>query len=192
MAFVTILFIAAALAMDAFAVSISCGITIPQMRLRYALLLATVFGGFQALMPLAGWLIGSEIRTWIVAWDHWIACALLVAVGGKLILEACSGDADCVHHNPLNGWVLLVLAIATSIDAFAVGLTFSFIALEIIRPAVIIGVVTFALSFLGAYAGTACGRFMKKRIEIAAGLLLIAIGIKIVIDHTLGSGSMPG
>lgn len=185
MSLLSVFLIAIALAMDAFAVSISSGITIPRMKIRYALLIASSFGVFQAGMPVIGWRAGLSIRDIVACCDHWIAFGLLLAVAVKMTYEAFQPE-ETRNFDPLNLRVLLVLSVATSIDALAVGLTFSFVDMTIICPVIIIGLVTFALSFIGAYAGQVFGQFLKKKVEIAAALILIAIGVKIVLEHTLG------
>lgn len=171
------------LAMDAFAVSIASGFTIHRLRVRYALRIAFFFGAFQALMPIVGWLAGLSVREYISAFDHWIAFGLLVFVGGKMIYEANFMDGGDDKKDPLNITMLLLLSIATSIDALAVGLTLSFIKVDIFTPAIIIGIVTFAFSFAGVYIGDRFGHFLESKIEILGGIVLIGIGIKILLDH---------
>lgn len=184
MSFMTIFIIALGLAMDAFAVSITSGITIKRMHLRHALIIATFFGIFQAIMPVFGWSIGYFAANLVSSFDHWIAFTLLVFIGGKMIYEAYHDDPnDEKHGNPLNIYILFTLAIATSIDAAAVGITLSFLNVSIIQPAVIIGVVTFLLSFAGTYIGNTFGDFFEKKIEFFGGLVLIGIGFKILIQH---------
>ena len=171
------------LAMDAFAVSIASGFTIHRLRVRYAFRIAFFFGAFQAVMPIIGWLAGLSVRDFISAIDHWIAFGLLLLVGGKMIYEATFMEGDDDKKDPLNITILLVLSIATSIDALAVGLTLSFINVEIVTPAVIIGIVTFVFSFAGVYIGDRFGHFLESKIEILGGVVLIGIGIKILLDH---------
>ena len=180
----TIFIIALGLAMDAFAVSITSGIAIKRLRIRYALRIALFFGAFQAIMPVIGWFAGLGMRDLISAIDHWIAFTLLLMVGCKMIYEATLMDGEKDKRDPLNLYVLIILSIATSIDALAVGLSLSFINVAIIAPAVIIGVITFLLSFLGVYIGDRFGHFFESRIEILGGLILIGIGTRILIEHT--------
>lgn len=183
MSLTSIIFISIGLAMDAFAVSIASGLTICHLKVRYALRIAFFFGAFQALMPLIGWLAGLSVRSFISDVDHWVAFGLLAFVGGKMIYEASFMDGDEDKKDPLNIMILLILSIATSIDALAVGLTLSFINVDIITPAVVIGVVTFAFSFAGVYIGDRFGHFLESKIEIVGGIVLIGIGVKILHDH---------
>ena len=180
----TIIVIALGLAMDAFAVSITSGIAIKRLRIGNALVIAFFFGAFQAIMPVIGWFAGLGMRDLISAIDHWIAFILLLIVGCKMIYEATVMDEEKDERDPLNLYVLLVLSVATSIDALAVGLSLSFINVAIVAPAVIIGVITFLLSFLGVYIGDRFGHFFESRIEILGGLILIGIGTRILIEHT--------
>ncbi|MBN1516972.1 manganese efflux pump [Candidatus Sumerlaeota bacterium] len=185
MSIFSIVIIALALAMDAFAVSISSGIAITKLHVRHAMLIACCFGSFQGLMPLIGWGAGQGIKVYIACCDHWIAFILLFIVGARMIYDACREQDEEKSFDPLNKYVLFVLSIATSIDALAVGLTLSFINVSIMLPALIIGVVTFVMSFAGAYIGAMFGHLLEKRVEIAGGLLLIGIGVKILVQHLL-------
>jgi manganese efflux pump family protein len=178
----TIFMIAFGLAMDAFAVAVASGYAIRQMNLGHAFRMAFFFGGFQAIMPIAGWFLGSGVRHLISGFDHWIAFGLLAFVGGKMIWEA-RHEEEFVEKTPLGIATLFVLAVATSIDALAVGLTLSFLAVPILLPAAIIGIVTFGLSLAGVYIGKAFGHFFEKNIEIFGGLVLIGIGVKILVEH---------
>lgn len=182
---ITILLIAIGLAMDALAVSITSGLTINDLRLRNAATIALFFGSFQAVMPLLGWLGGLSARAVITDIDHWVAFGLLCLIGGKMIYESTRLDSDDKKMDPMDLHVLFLLAIATSIDALAVGVSFAFLEMAIITPAIIIGVTTFALSFLGVYVGNVSGHFFEKKIELIGGLILIGIGVKIVIEHTV-------
>lgn len=181
-AFVTVC-IAIGLAMDAFAVSIASGVTIKHLRIRNALTIATCFGSFQAFMPLIGWLAGLTLRDFISGFDHWIAFGLLNGIGFKMIYESCKVDSIERQINPLNIFVLLILSIATSIDALAVGMSLSFLKIAIAVPAIVIGTVTFLLTLLGVFVGNRVGHFFEKKIEILGGLILIGIGVKILIEH---------
>lgn len=180
---ITILFIAVGLSMDAFAVSITSGLTIKNLKVNNALKIAIFFGSFQAIMPLIGWLAGLSVRSFISGVDHWIAFGLLSFVGCKMIYESITTKPTAKENNPLNMYVLLVLSVATSIDALAVGLSLSFLNISIATPVVIIGVVTFLLSFLGVFIGDRFGHYFEKKMEIVGGLILIGIGIKILIEH---------
>ncbi len=180
---VTILLIAVGLAMDAFAVSIAKGITVQHDRMRSAVLLAILFGGFQALMPLIGWLAGLGFRDAIMEVDHWIAFFLLALIGAKMIWDALKGEDD--EDRGLTLPMALTLAVATSIDALMVGLSFAFLEDSIFLPIVVIGVVTFLLSFLGFIFGSTLGRAFGSRIRIIGGVILIIIGLRILLDHLL-------
>jgi putative Mn2+ efflux pump MntP len=182
MSFITITVIALGLAMDAFAVSITSGITLKDLRISNAVTIALFFGSFQAFMPVIGWLAGLYVRAFIMGIDHWIAFVLLSLIGCKMIFEL---GPEGKELDPLNIPVLLVLAIATSIDALAVGLSLSFLNIAIVTPALIIGATTFSLSFLGVFLGNISGHFFENKIEIIGGLILIGIGTKILVEHII-------
>ena len=184
MALITLLGIAAGLAMDAFAVSAASGLAMKQLRIRHALRIAFWFGLFQGVMPVIGWLAGLTLRDFIGHIDHWIAFGLLAAIGCKMIRESFRMDPDRERNDPLNILVLLGLSIATSIDALAVGISFALLGVSIAAPALIIGVVTFIISFAGVYIGDRIGHVCESRIEILGGIVLIAIGIKILAEHS--------
>jgi len=181
----TIITIAIALAMDAFAVSIASGAIYKDFRLGRALKIAFFFGAFQAIMPLVGAFAGLGIRKYIASFDHWIAFALLIVIGGKMLYESAKIESAEKNFDPASTTVLLVLSIATSIDALAVGLTLSFLKTSVLLAASIIGAVTFLLSYIGVAIGSRFGHFFENKIEAAGGLILIAIAFKILIEHTL-------
>jgi putative Mn2+ efflux pump MntP len=183
---VTILLIAIGLAMDAFAVSIAKGITIRNDRWKYALLLAAFFGGFQALMPTIGWLAGLGFKDAIMGIDHWIAFGLLSFIGAKMIYESRKDDED--RSDKLTLLSVLTLAVATSIDALMVGLSFAFLETSILVPVLVIGAVTFALSFMGCMFGCKLGTMFGRRVEVVGGIVLILIGLRILVEHLFGSG----
>lgn len=168
--------------MDAFAVSIANGMTVKSQRKRAALLTAVFFGGFQMLMPVIGWAIGLSLQSIIEGIDHWIAFGLLAFIGVKMIYEALKNDGEETEKT-LKMRMLLTLAVATSIDALMVGLSFAFLQTSILLPVAAIGIVTFSLSFAGFYFGGYLGKTFGHRIEILGGLILIAIGIKILVEH---------
>ncbi|MBI4744030.1 MAG: manganese efflux pump [Actinobacteria bacterium] len=180
---ITILFIAVGLSMDAFAVSVTSGFTIKNLKTNHAFKIAVSFGLFQAIMPTIGWLAGLSLRDFISNIDHWIAFGLLSAIGFKMIFESVTMKSEDKEINPLNIYVLLVLSIATSIDALAVGLSLSFLKIFIITPVIMIGTVTFLFSFAGVFIGNKFGHFFENKIELAGGLILIVIGVKILIEH---------
>ena len=179
----TIIIIAVGLAMDAFVVSIISGSAYRQLHVRHALRMAMFFGAFQAFMPLLGSLAGLTLRDYIEHYDHWIAFGLLAAVGGKMIYESLKIKSAEENPDPSNIFVLLVLSVATSIDALAVGITLSLIAGSIIVAAIIIGLITFVLSYLGVYIGKRFGHFFESKMEALGGVILIGIGTKVLIEH---------
>lgn len=186
MGFGAILLLALGLAMDATAVSAARGLATPRILARHVVLVAAFFGGFQALMPLLGWLVGSRIGPIVQAWDHWIAFVLLGAIGAKMLWEARGSDeAEAVAAAPdLFGMkVMLVLAVATSIDAFAVGVTLPMLGAPLLLSLVTIGVTTAVLSAIGLFAGRKFGALLGKRLDVAGGLVLIGLGIKILVEH---------
>ena len=190
MTFTGLLLLAFGLAMDATAVAAARGMTVPVIRMRHVLLVAGLFGGFQALMPLIGWLIGAELGPYVQAWDHWIAFVLLAAIGGKMLWEA-RGQVDEQAELPAATRktdtfalkVMVVLAIATSIDALAVGFTLPMLGAELAPALVTIGVTTALLSVAGLYAGRKLGAVLGKRLDVIGGLVLIGMGTKILIEH---------
>lgn len=171
--------------MDALAVSISGSIALKEIRIRHALKIAAFFGLFQAIMPLTGWLAGLTFRKLIQDLDHWIAFGLLLFIGAKMIYESMKDDCESKTVNPLNTFVLLGLSVATSIDALAAGVGFALLRLNILIIVSIIGGITFILSFLGARLGRRLGCHFGARVERLGGLILIAIGIKILIHHLM-------
>ena len=183
MELLAVIAIAVGLAMDTFAVSIVTGAAYKQLHIRHALRMAGFFGGFQAFMPVVGYLAGLSVRQYVSNYDHWIAFGILAAVGLKMIYESFKIKEERKTPNPANLVVVLVLAVATSIDALAVGITLSLITNAIALAVIIIGVITFGLSFAGVYIGKKFGHFFEGGIEIVGGLVLIALGIKIVIQH---------
>jgi putative Mn2+ efflux pump MntP len=185
MTLLTLLLIAFGLSMDAFAVSVSNGIAIQRQRVNHALKIGIFFGSFQALMPLIGWSAGLGLADIISDVDHWVAFGLLSLIGCKMIHESTMMNGKKKEVASLNLWMLLMLSVATSIDALAVGISFAILNISIITPTLMIGTVTFALSFLGVLIGDKAGHFFEKKIEIVGGLILIGIGIKILIEHLL-------
>ncbi len=181
----TIIIIAVGLAMDAFAVSIVSGAAYKQLKIKHAFRLAVFFGGFQALMPLIGSLAGLSIKQYIANYDHWVAFALLSAVGCKMVYESSKIKPDDKNFDPSNIFTLLILSIATSIDALTVGITLPLLALSLIKAVIIIGLITFLLSYIGVSVGRKFGHFFESKIEALGGLVLIALGAKILVEHLL-------
>ena len=183
MGLITIIIIAVGLAMDAFAVSIVSGTAYKQLKVKHAFRIAVFFGGFQAFMPLIGALAGLSVKEYIANYDHWMAFGLLSAVGGKMIYESFKIKPAKENFDPSNIFILLVLSVATSIDALAIGVTLPLITSSIGTAVVIIGLVTFVLSYLGVFIGEKSGHFFESKIEALGGLILIALGLKILIEH---------
>ncbi|MDO9542414.1 MAG: manganese efflux pump MntP family protein [Kiritimatiellia bacterium] len=186
MTLISIFFIAVGLALDAFAVSVACGLAVKPLRLSYAFRIAFFFGVFQAFMPVVGWAAGVSLRLIIASFDHWIAFILLFAIGCKMIYESFGNEKKNFRGNAVSLGGLLVLSLATSIDAFAVGISFAFLKEMIFLPASIIGVVTFALCLAGVWLGNRFGHIFENKFEIAGGLILIGIAIKILVSHLAG------
>ncbi len=176
--------IAVGLSMDAFAVSICKGLSMRKLNLRHAVIIGLYFGGFQALMPLLGYLLGVNFQNAITSYDHWIAFILLTVIGGNMIREALNPEED--HCDDSVAFPdMVVLAVATSIDALAVGVTFAFLRVHILPAVSFIGVITFCLSVLGVKIGNVFGTRYKSKAEIAGGVILIGIGLKILAEHLL-------
>lgn len=178
----SIFLIAVSLALDAFAVSTSTGISMPNFRLRHALTMGAWFGAFQFAMPLLGWLLGTGVSSYIRAVDHFIAFGLLAFIGGRMVWGSLRGQEEEACAD-LSTRRLCLLAIATSIDALAVGVSMAFMEVNILFSAIVIGVVAFVLSVAGGMLGKRLGSLFQKRAELVGGLVLIAIGVKILIEH---------
>jgi len=179
---ITILLIALGLAMDSFSVAIANGLATKTFKITKALKISVFFGFFQAIMPIIGWYAGVHILDLISDYDHWVAFFLLTFIGSRMIYESIRKESNRLVSS-LSIKVLLILSIATSIDALAVGLSLSLLKVSIIIPAIVTGVVTFSLSFFGVYLGGRFGRVLKNRVESLGGLILVAIGLKILFEH---------
>lgn len=186
MSFLSILVLALSMAMDAFAVSLAAG-ALPEIRgFRPNFRLAFHFGLFQSIMPVLGWLAGASIEPFIRTFDHWIAFALLSFVGLRMI-NAARQPVDVQKHDPSRGWTLVLLSVAVSIDALAVGLSLGVLGIAVGYPALIIGVTTAVISVAGLRLGHGLGGRLGRPFEIIGGLLLIGIGVRIVLLHLAGS-----
>ncbi len=183
---ITLTGLALALAMDAFAVALGTGAVLSRLTGRHLFRLGFHFGLFQALMPVIGWLAGLTIIQWVEAWDHWIAFSLLAIIGGRMIYEAFSDEENTDDRDPTKGLSLVLLSIATSIDALAVGFSLSVIGVSIWMPALVIGLVAGVLTIVGMLLGGRIGDRWGSRVESLGGLVLIAIGAKILIEHLSG------
>lgn len=182
----TILGTAWALAMDAFAVAAAVSAGLPLLTARHTFRLAWHFGLFQALMPILGWLSGSVLLSFMAAVDHWIAFALLSVLGLRMIWEARHPGDRSQNYDPTRGWSLVSLSVATSIDAFAVGLSLGLIGVSIWLPALVIGLVTLVLTFVGTRVGLKAGRYLGQWAERVGGIVLIGIGLRILLQHLSG------
>ena len=186
MGIVELLLIAVGLSMDAFAVSICKGLGMKKVNLKVAFVLALFFGGFQALMPLIGWALGSQFLWLISPIDHWIAFVLLAVIGGKMLWEALhdeEGEDDGKPADKIDLGEFFILAVATSIDALAVGISFAALAVDIVPSILIIGVVTFCFTIAGVFVGDFFGSRYEKPASIVGGVVLILIGLKILLEH---------
>jgi putative Mn2+ efflux pump MntP len=189
MKFGAIFILALGLAMDAMAVAAARGLAASQIRLRHVVLVATFFGGFQAIMPFIGWMAGSRLGPFVAAWDHWIAFVLLVAIGGKMLAEGRSTKKEDSRSDDelFRPTVLFVLAVATSIDALAAGLTLPMLDAPLGLSLATIGATTAVLSAVGLFAGRRFGASLGRRLDFAGGVVLIGLGIKILVQHLRGA-----
>lgn len=183
MGIVELLLIAIGLSMDAFAVSIGKGLSLQKIRLRHALNVGLWFGGFQALMPLIGYLCGTTFATIVNDFDHWIAFVLLGVIGCNMIRDSFSKEDEKLDDN-FSFKVMLALAVATSIDALAVGVSFAFLCVDLWTSVVVIGITTFAFSVVGLKIGNVFGMKYKAKAEFTGGVVLVLMGLKILIEHT--------
>ena len=185
LSFIELLLIGIGLSMDAFSVAICKGLSMKKINTKNMYIIALFFGGFQAIMPLIGWILGKQFESYITAFDHWIAFILLLIIGGKMIFEVIKDDNNNENEesDKLNLKELLLLAIATSIDALAVGITFAFLQVRILPSITIIGVTTFGFSLLGVIIGNKFGSKYKNKATLAGGIILVLIGIKILLEH---------
>ena len=183
--------ISVALAMDAFAVSIAVGISLKKVSLRQTFRLSWHFGFFQGFMPIVGWILGMRVRSFVDSFDHWIAFILLVFVGGKMLIDAFQDhkEDESLKKDPTKAMSLIMLSVATSIDALAVGFSISVLNVSIIFPAVVIGIVSLLFTVIGLYIGTrfSASSTLSKYAEIVGGIVLFCIGINILYEH----GALP-
>lgn len=182
MGIIEIILLGIGLAMDAFAVSICKGLSVKELKARHIVLAGVYFGGSQALMPLIGYLLGFHFQGLIKSVDHWIAFGLLVLIGANMVREAFE-EEDGEANDSFSFFTMLPLAVATSIDALAVGITFAFLQVNVVLAVLLIGCITFVISAAGIKIGNVFGARYKKKAEIAGGILLILLGIKILLEH---------
>ena len=187
MGVIELLVLALGLSMDAFAVSICKGLSVPKLQAKHCLICGVYFGGFQALMPLIGWALGIRFQSMITNIDHWIAFVLLAVIGANMIKESFSKEEECPGAS-FGFKTMLSLAVATSIDALAVGVTFAFLDVSIVPDVLLIGVTTFVCSAVGVKIGNVFGNRFQSKAEFLGGLVLIAIGLKILIEHLFFGG----
>ena len=185
MHFAELIIIAIGVSMDAFAVSICKGLSVRKLRPGHMISAAAWFGGFQALMPLIGYYLGVSFADSVADFDHWIAFVLLGIIGGKMIKEAFEKDDECDYNPDFSFRTMLILAIATSIDAMAVGVSLAFLKVDIVPAVTLIGVTTACFSAFGVWLGNIFGCRFKSKAEFAGGLILVIIGVKILLEHTL-------
>lgn len=185
MSLIELFLIAVGLSMDAFAVAVCKGLAMPKMSWKGAAIVGLYFGGFQALMPFLGYLLGAGFKDAISAYDHWVAFILLALIGGNMIRESREDEEESLDAS-LSFRSMVLLAIATSIDALAVGVSMAFMNVPVLLSAVVIGVVAFVLSVVGGLAGRRLGALFQRRAELVGGLVLVGIGIKILVEHTMG------
>lgn len=185
--FIELLLMGIGLAMDAFAVSICKGLAMRRVNKKQAVIIGLFFGGFQALMPFIGWVLGSQFEKYITNIDHWIAFVLLGFIGGKMMVEAIKSGEEKLEIErmdpPLDLKEMFILAVATSIDALAVGITFAFLNYPIVESISVIGIVTFFISIGGVYVGNFFGNKYKDKAEFAGGLILVLLGLRILLSH---------
>ena len=187
MSVIELLVLALGLSMDAFAVSICKGLSVPKLQAKHCLICGVYFGGFQALMPLIGWALGIRFQSMITNIDHWIAFVLLAVIGANMIKESFSKEEECPDAS-FGFKTMLTLAVATSIDALAVGVTFAFLNVSIVPAVLLIGATTFVCSAVGVKIGNVFGNRFESKAEFLSGLVLIAIGLKILIEHLFFGG----
>ena len=187
MSVIELLVLALGLSMDAFAVSICKGLSVPKLQAKHCLICGVYFGGFQALMPLIGWALGIRFQSMITNIDHWIAFVLLAVIGANMIKESFSKEEECPDAS-FGFKTMLTLAVATSIDALAVGVTFAYLDVSIVPAVLLIGATTFVCSAVGVKIGNVFGNRFQSKAEFLGGLVLIAIGLKILIEHLFFGG----
>ncbi|QAR32020.1 manganese efflux pump [Geovibrio thiophilus] len=187
MNFLEVFWIAVGLSMDAFAVSIACSVLLCHVSFRHIFRLGFHFGLFQAVMPVIGWIAGRSVSEYISAWDHWVAFGLLSVIGLKALKESFSDDdgENSVKGDPTKGLSLILLSVATSIDALAVGVSLAAVNVSIFQPALLIGIITACFSVVGTVYGCRIGARFGKKVEAAGGIILIIIGFKILLEHLL-------
>lgn len=186
MGFLEIFFISLSMAMDAFAVCLGLAAARKSEGLRPTFRLSFHFGFFQFLMPVLGWFAGMTVVKWISTFDHWVAFGLLAFVGGRMVLAGLNHEKEAESNDPSRGWNLVILSVAVSIDALAIGLSLAMVHVAIWYPAVVIGIVTSLISLLGLQLGGRLGARFGKRMEVIGGVVLVIIGLRILVSHLFG------
>ena len=184
MSLIEVLLIAVGVSMDAFAVSVAKGISASRITLKHALIAGLWFGGFQALMPTIGYFLGISFSSLISGWDHWIAFVLLTLIGANMVRGSFSNEEEENVAHGFGFWVMFSLAIATSIDALAVGVSFAFLSVDLWISVALIGLITFAFSAVGLKIGNIFGNKYKSKAEFTGGVVLVLMGVKILVEHT--------
>jgi manganese efflux pump family protein len=185
MSVLSIVLISIGLGTDAFAVAIGTGMILGTPPMGALLRMSFAFGLFQFLMPVLGWTAGMSVSAYVSRYDHWVAFFLLVFVSGKMILDAFRHEDKIIRNDPTRGMTLLLLSIATSIDALAVGLSFALLNVDIVYPSAIIGIIAFIMTWIGMIFGDRLGKLFGRKVEIIGGLILMGIAAKILMEHTM-------
>jgi putative Mn2+ efflux pump MntP len=189
MSFLEIVLLALGLSMDAAAVAAACSASLRKVTGRQVFRFAYHFGLFQAIMPIIGWFVGQKAQAYIETWDHWVAAGLLFFVGAKAIHAAVTpkDEDESIQRNddPTKGWTLILFSVATSIDALAVGLSLAMVRIDIVTPAIMIGIITAAVTATAMLIGSRIGKTLGSRFEVVGGLVLIGIGIKVLVSHLI-------
>lgn len=177
-----IILIGIGLAMDAFAVSVCKGLSMKKLNWKKAIIIGLYFGGFQAIMPVLGYFLGSAFQSFVDSIDHWIAFILLAIIGGNMIRESFGGESENCNDD-IDFKTMVLLALATSIDALAVGVTFAFLKINLLLAVILIGIITFVISLLGVKIGNQFGSKYENKAELMGGIILILMGVKILLEH---------
>ncbi len=187
----TLILIAVGLNFDSFAVSVTTGFVVNKIRFWQATKIALVLAFFQAGMPVLGWFLGSQVKEYIISFDHWIAFGLLSFIGLKMIWESFGKEEETKDFNPFKPAVVIGMAVATSIDALIAGVSFAFIDINILLTAFLIGFLTYVAAMLGMLFGKKAGKWFGKRMEVVGGIILIGLGVKILLEHLLQNQVTP-
>lgn len=185
MEFITLSLIAVGLSVDSFAVSLSCGLIMCEITFRKAMIIAFSMAFFQAMLPLLGWFLGSSVSAYMIDYDHWVSFGLLTFISGKMIYESLTEEETKKKTNPLDPRYLIGISLATSIDAFIIGIGFAFMHVNLVASTIIIGAITFFFCMAGVFFGKKTGLKFGRKVEILGGIILFLIGLKILIEHLM-------